>query len=250
MNHEDSVGIATPEGVEIELVLAGVGSRFVAALLDWLLRAVVLTALATVAVVAASVLGGGWATALQVLLLVALFCALFVYDVCFEVWANGQTPGKRWTGLRVVRTGGGPVGITTSAIRNLLRPIDFLPSAYLVGVVAIVATPRNQRLGDLAAGTLVVREGREPERAAAPWSPGRVVREEAARWDVSTVTACEVAAVTAFLERRAALPAEARSRIARELAERLWPKVGGAPTNLTHEGFLERVAAAKAARGA
>src|SRR5919204_560075 len=86
------------------------------------------------------------------------------YDIFVEVLNGGRTPGKMLNGLRVVRVEGHPVGFLTSAIRNVLRPIDFLPGAYLLGAVLILATRKNQRVGDIAAGTLVVRErtGYEP----------------------------------------------------------------------------------------
>ena len=91
---------------------------------------------------------------------ISAFLIFFVYDVAFEVLAGGRTPGKRWNGLRVVRTGGQPVGFVSSTIRNLLRVVDLLPGFYLVGIVSILVTKRNQRVGDLAAGTIVARAPR------------------------------------------------------------------------------------------
>ena len=91
----------------------------------------------------------------------------------FEVLGGGRTPGKRWTGLRVVRSGGRRSRFTRSAMRNILRLIDILPGFYGVGMAVIFVTPHNQRLGDLAAGTLVVRDrhgdrrGGDARRAAA-----------------------------------------------------------------------------------
>src|SRR5207253_9899772 len=150
------ITLATPEGVHLELTLAGVGSRFAAALVD---LAIQIALLIVIAVVGFVVIGGrsGFEVAAVTILSFLVFAA---YDILFEVFASGRTPGKRLNGLRVVRTDGSPVGFFTSAVRNVLRLADLLPGMYLAGIVSILVTRRNQRLGDLAAGTLVVRERR------------------------------------------------------------------------------------------
>src|SRR5947209_19253285 len=86
------------------------------------------------------------------------FALITFYDIFFEGFQSGRTPGKRLNGLRVVRVEGHPVNFLTSAVRNVIRPVDFLPTAYLLGAVVILATRKNQRIGDVIAGTLVVRE--------------------------------------------------------------------------------------------
>lgn len=248
MTYEDRISIPTPEGVELELVLAGVGSRLVATLADFVLKGVVLLALWIVG----DALGGeGFVVAL---LIVGSFLVWFGYDVAFETLAAGRTPGKRAAGLRVVRLGGGPVGFLASAVRNLLRLVDSLPGIYAVGAVCILFSRRNQRLGDLAAGTLVVRERRAPLPAAGLPVSDFGVRDFAAAdryaaWDVSGVTSFELVTVRRFLERRWQLDPGARGRLGWELAERLRPKVAGAPPDLHPEQFLEALAEAKASRG-
>lgn len=241
MDLEERVVLTTPEGLTVELALAGPGSRFTASLLDWLVRGVLFVALMIVGSVstAVAILGG--------------FVVLFGYDVVFEVAAGGQTPGKRWTGLRVVDAAGGPVRLIPSVIRNLLRLVDFLPAFYLVAIVTIVASRRNQRLGDIVAGTLVVRERKNGPDATsradvsswvprpAPQSPGG----PAPGWDVASVTAEELATVRRFLERRAELLPEARSRLAQELAARLRPKVSTPLASGHPEQFLEGLVAAR-----
>lgn len=251
---EDRLSITTPEGVTVDLVLAGAGSRGVAALVDAILQLILW--LAAIAVVAGAadvdLFGGGGggdddfyvAVALVTL---AAFVIQFVYDVLFETLGGGRTPGKRMSGIRVVRVGGAPVGFLSSAIRNLLRLVDLLPGAYLVGLIAIVASSKNQRLGDMAAGTLVVREKTgvaDPIRTS--WPP---LQAESGSVDVSTVTAEDLATIRKFLERRTSLEAVARQRLAHDLAWRLAPKVAGADPTSNPERFLEQVAAAKAARG-
>ncbi|MDP8988275.1 MAG: RDD family protein [Actinomycetota bacterium] len=193
------------------------------------------------ALAAADVDVGGWGAAFVT---VAWFLVLFGYDVLFEVAAGGRTPGKRWTGIRVVDRAGGPVRFVPSVIRNLLRLIDILPGFYLVGAIAVVVSARNQRLGDLAAGTLVIRERRNapPARWVVP------ATEDTSGWDVAQVTGEELATVRRFLERRRELLAPARTRLAGQLAGRLRPKVAGPGADVDDERFLELVAAAKAER--
>jgi uncharacterized RDD family membrane protein YckC len=245
VEYEDRVRIATPEGVDLELTLAGVGSRFSAALIDFLIQIGLLIALAV-----AFFLGvgfGGWGDALFTVLAFLLFAG---YDVLFEVFASGRTPGKRLNGIRVVRLDGSPVRFLTSATRNILRLID-IQFLYLVGIVCILVTSRNQRLGDLAAGTLIVRErlGARPDAFAAAVTPAPSPAGDWQVWDVGGVTAEELVAVRSFLERRSELTVEARSQLAGELAEGLRRKVPGMVEDGPPETFLESLVAAKEHRG-
>jgi uncharacterized RDD family membrane protein YckC len=251
VQYEDRMTIETPEGVAVTVPLAGVGSRFIAAAIDFTIQ-ITLVICAAVVFLAAGV-GGGARGGLFAL---AVFVVFFVYDVAFEVLSGGRTPGKRWTGLRVVRTGGEPVGFVTSSVRNLLRPVDFLPSAYLLGIATILATKRNQRLGDLAAGTVVARAPRKgaaapvARRAETVPAPAEPLPPALAAWDVSGVTASDMATVRSFLERRHSLEWNARTELARTMAVRLRPRVGGVSesTPLDDESFLELLARVKGAR--
>ena len=258
MSYEDRISIATPEGVDLELTLAGLGSRGIARIVDQVILLAVLLALGFLAGLAGAGSSGDagpgetgdGAGALAVAAVLVLVLAVqFGYDVLFEVLASGRTPGKRWSGLRVVRVDGAPVGFVTSAVRNLVRLVDSLPGMYAVGMVAVLASGRNQRLGDMAAATVVVRERRWPRRGAAMVSPvvARTPLDSSA-WDVSAVTAEELATVRRFLDRRAGLTVEARARLAADLAGRLGPKVVGPPPGVAPEEFLEDLAAAKSAR--
>ncbi len=240
--------MATPEGVTLEVTLAGVGSRFVAGLVDQILRTALLVSLVVLLTVAAH-RGGLSGGVLEAVLIVAVFLVQFAYDVLFETLASGRTPGKRWTGLRVVRAGGAPVGFVASALRNLLRVIDSLPGFYLVGIIAVMVTRNNQRLGDLAAGTVVVRERHRSVALPGPVVPAPGTPDAGqSLWDVSTVSAEELATVRRFLDRRATLSPAARDRLALEMANRLGPKVVGPPRDWEAEAFLEYVVAAKQAR--
>lgn len=241
MQYEDLITIPTPEGIELDYALAGAGSRFLAELVDIILRLVVLGAL--LAVLAAL---GSKNTAARVVAIVAAFLAWFMYDIVFEVWGGGRTPAKRWSGLRVVKAGGQPVGLGASAARTLLRIIDQWATLGLLGMLLISVTGRNQRLGDLAGGTIVLRERRpakaRPETAGVPTAePGL---------DVTRVTASDVATLRDFLARRDSLATEARARVAQALADGLAGKVGGLPPGgLPAERLLEAVVAAKRPSG-
>ncbi|MBV8693063.1 MAG: RDD family protein [Actinobacteria bacterium] len=242
MRYEDVISIDTPEGVPLELTLAGVGSRFLAAIVD---SAIQFATILLIVVIVSALGASGTVTAGGVVL---SFLVFFGYDILFEVKSSGRTPGKRLTGLRVVRRGGGPVGFRTSAVRNLLRLVDLLPGMYFVGIISVLATKQNQRLGDLAAGTLVLRE----IKATVPIAPVAVatpeLQDEVATWDVSGVTADELATVRRFLERRPGLAPAARTQLAEELTRRLYPKVVGPPPEVAAEHFLEQLVAAKAGR--
>src|SRR4051794_22808746 len=237
---EDRLAIATPEGVEVELTLAGIGSRVIAGTIDVIIEILLLGALAVLLHFLGTI-----GTAVYASL---YFAVIFFYDVLFEVLGGGKTPGKRWTGLRVVRAGGRPITFVRSALPNILRLIDILPIAYAIGMTAIFITPRNQRIGDLAAGTHVLRDRHgDRRRGEAPPPPPRFDAGPAADWDVSAVSSADVATVRAFLERRHTLQPHPRSTLAAELATRLRPRVGGA-NEQSDERFLEMLVAAKARR--
>jgi uncharacterized RDD family membrane protein YckC len=236
---DDRMAITTPEGIELELQLAGLGSRFIAGVTDLIIQAllVVILLLAT-----GAVSGGGDLN--LVAAVIGVFAILFFYPVVFELLGRGQTPGKRLCHLRVVREGGSPVDLPASAVRNLVRIVDGLPLSYLPTVISIVVTRHNQRPGDLAAGTLVVRDTAIALRAARAPEPGAAGLD----WDVSAITPQELAAVRSFLARRESLDPAARRRLALQLANGLAPKVAGAEIGGSGELFLERLAAVKSQR--
>lgn len=242
MTFDDRITIETPENVTLEVMLAGVGSRMAAALLDGLIRAAVITAFGVVLFATTDDTDPARTAIFAVVYFVMTFC----YDVAFEVLGRGRTPGKRATGLRVVREHGEPVGFVASAIRTLLRLVDGLPGMYAVGIVAVLLSRKNQRLGDMAAGTIVIRERTDVVTPA--WSPAEAAAHPDDAWDVAAVTRDELATARAFLARREQLVPEARTRVGLELATRLRAKVAGAPAELSPEQFLERLVAAKARR--
>lgn len=150
-----SLPIETPEGITFEYELASLSSRCWAFLIDLAIRAGVLlvVGMSMVALGPLAKAGAGvW--------MLVYFVLEWGYYVVFEVAMNGQSVGKRALSLRVVKVQGNPIGFFDSLLRNLLRGADILPGSYAVGVISVLATRRFQRLGDLAAGTIVIQEKR------------------------------------------------------------------------------------------
>ena len=160
---EETLDIQTPENVAFGYQIAGIGSRFLASLLDTLivglLQIVILIVLTLVIRMFDGSAFSGQISA-WVYAIFGLVAAVFYwgYYVFFEMLWNGQSPGKRWVGLRVIRSDGTPITLSEALIRNLARLVDFLPAAYGIGVVTMFIDKQSRRLGDLAAGTLVVQD--------------------------------------------------------------------------------------------
>lgn len=166
--------LPTPENVPITYEIAGVGSRFVAALIDSLILYAVGVGLligaaifAPLAPLQSTTSLGTWVIAIVVLF---SFATLVGYPLLFEIIWNGQTPGKRMIGIRIVREDGGPITGTAAIIRNVVRIVDFLPTYYIIGIIAMLIDRKSRRLGDLAAGTICVKERRDVtvDRLVAP----------------------------------------------------------------------------------
>jgi hypothetical protein len=163
--------------------------------------------------------------------------------------SNGYTHVGEFTLVQ-----GQPIEFVASAIRNVMRVIDFLPPIYLLGISSILVTKKNQRLGDLAADSIVVRERRaslappRPSWGPTPGVPTAPVVAGGGMLEVSLLTADEIAAVRHYLERRPQLESHVRREIAQTMAERLRPKVGGAPEDLRGEAFLIAIVDAKLER--
>mgnify|MGYP003628603859 CR=1 FL=1 len=152
---DTTLNIGTPEGVELKLPVAGLAPRSLAWLIDALIKYVAIFVFMIVGSLLGKV-GGG-------LTLLVLFIALWLYNVLFEVFNNGATPGKRALGLRVMNTNGTPVDWSGSVIRNLIRFVDVLPGCYAFGCTSVLLSKNFQRLGDLAAGTFVIHDpGKRP----------------------------------------------------------------------------------------
>lgn len=206
--------IETPESVTVTYPLAGIGSRGLAAIIDIGMLALLLlgevAAIALVAYVVTRFVGvdvigvyGAWLIAILIL---AMFATYWGYYIFGEVFQNGRTFGKRVMRIRVVRDDGSRVGVLDSVVRNVVRLIDIMPGTYAIGILSLVLSPQVKRLGDMAAGTVVVAEStidplsrpiapaQEISALVADYLSRRAVMTPAGRWQV----ACEL--LTAYDE--------------------------------------------------
>ena len=237
-------GIVTPEAVVLEFELASVGSRVLAQVVDMVARLILLN----VALIAgAGILAGAGDAGLVVFYVIVGFLLLFGYPVLTETLWNGQTFGKRVVGLRVVTVEGAPVRFRHAAIRGLIALVDFaLPPVGVCGTISVLVSRRSQRLGDLFAGTIVLRErtgATFPVPVSFPPLPG--YDAYARTLDVGAVTPDQYALIRSFLIRVNTLLPAARQRLAHELANPVATAMHHTPPpDVTAEAFLVSVAAA------
>lgn len=208
--------VETPEHVVLDYEIAGLGSRALATFLDTLVLGV--WSIAVGIVVMTQFSSGTWAGAL---LTVILFASTWGYFTFFEGLRRGQTPGKRWLGIRVVRDTGHAVTFGAAAARNLLRVVDFLPPPYLLGAVFVALHPRAKRLGDIVAGTVVVRD--RPVETAGRVAPQSDAHEVDAA-GMPELADDEFRVLREYAERAATLPPDVRARLAERLTARLAPR--------------------------
>ncbi len=164
----------------------------------------------------------------------AVFIVMAGYYMVFEILWNGQTPGKRLLGVRVMRENGYPIRPVDSVVRNLVRIVDWLPGMYGVGVLTMLLNKRSKRLGDFASGTIVVREG--ARGAAAAMIPSLSTSRGYA------LSNSDATLVRDFLSRRATMNAGARSELAQRLATTLASRYA-LSVDPDPERFLEELAA-------
>lgn len=223
--------IETPEHVELQRRLAGIGTRFIAGLLDTLiLTALLLVVWVLMLATVGRPLGAEltpWQWAIYILLWYAIYWGYFVF---FEMRTNGQSPGKKSQKIRVVKDGGGPITFTDVAIRNLLRVVDGI-GGYAVAGFVMFFTRKAQRLGDLAAGTVVVSEAstdytaRSDKRAKLQWE--QEATAEALR--ATGLTPEEYRVLTSYWSRRSQLTVDARQRILVNVIGPILQRTGQAP---------------------
>ncbi|HWF13140.1 MAG TPA: RDD family protein [Candidatus Acidoferrales bacterium] len=221
--------IETPEQTSIEFPLAGIGSRFLAVLIDTLIQiGTVIVILLMFGGLGYSVRGafgsipdylGPWIAAV---LIFFSFLLMFGYFILFESLWNGQTPGKRLTHIRVIKDSGQPISAIDAVARNLLRLVDQLPFAYGIGVLCAWISPQSKRLGDYVAGTVVVHE-KPLENVTLQWeSPAQ---NSAHHYGANRLTPEEFALIETFLSRRSALEAGVRYDAAYGIVRRIESKL-------------------------
>jgi uncharacterized RDD family membrane protein YckC len=257
----DQLSIDTPELVAIEMPLAGIGSRFIALLVDYLIWSAGLVALIFVGAIVLpamhvfSKMSEQWAIAIVIFI---VFLFQWGYFTLFEAFWNGQTPGKRVAGIRVIQRSGRAIGLFESMARNLVRYVDWFPGFYGVGIIAMFATRQHQRLGDLAAGTLVVRdkETEAPlwgdlgsrtftaqilERSAPIPEPHASVTLPA--MGIAKLSAADLEVLEGFFARRLDMGMATREMLAGRIALAIQAKSGlETPAGASVETFLEATA--------
>jgi uncharacterized RDD family membrane protein YckC len=192
--------VETPERVVFRHHIAGPVGRGIAYLVDAGVRVLLLVVLFQILAMAGALDHGPGAASTGLWLLV-LFLMEWGYFVFFEVIWNGQSPGKRVMGLRVIKEGGTPIGAIDSVLRNLLRTADFLPLAYFIGLLVMARDQRFRRLGDWVAGTLVVRETKPRLRPPITLTPP-LSEDERARYPAHLpLTSPEREALASFIRR-------------------------------------------------
>jgi uncharacterized RDD family membrane protein YckC len=249
--------IETPERVPLHFALASIGNRFIACAIDHTIQIVTLVVLIIVFAIISDYANLGsrlvnapkWVIAL---LVIVVFLLMSGYFAIFEWLWHGQTPGKRWMKLRVIREDGRPISFFEAIVRNLLRDFDIMPFPfYSIGLISVFSTERDQRVGDLVAGTVVVRE-REAEAPAFAEVFASPVSDPALRRsfqpvkfdaDVNSLTEQEISVVESFLRRRWDLKDYPRQwmawRVAMPILFKLRPRYDLA--TFSYEGFLEEL---------
>ena len=240
--------------------LAGIGSRFIALLVDYLiwgagLLVLIILALITLpAMHAFNVKSAQWAEAIVIF---TVFLFNWGYFTLFEAFWNGRTPGKRVARIRVIQRSGRSIGLLESMARNLVRYVDQLPFFYAVGVITMFVTSQHQRLGDLAAGTLVVRD-RDPESPLWGDSGSRTFTSQIYARDpipephtavtlpgigISKLSSADLEVLEGFFSRRLDMSLATRQALAQRIAAAIQAKSGlETPAGASVETFLEATA--------
>jgi len=240
-DYRQHLEIETPEHVVLDLEIAGIGSRALAAVLDMAILTGAGLALLTIVIILGSY-GVSLGRPGTILLVLGSFLEWNGYFILFEGMRRGQTPGKRMAGIRVVMDTGHAVTFGAAAARNLLRVADFLPPPYLIGVLLVAFHPRAKRLGDMVAGTVVSRD--RPQEGTPPPRVGPGESEEVA--SIPELGDEDFRLLTQFTARQGELAPAARVRLAAGLAARL--SAHPAPAGQSDMAHLLALHAAELAR--
>jgi len=262
---EETLIIETPERVPLAFALASIGNRFLAVAIDHFIQYFVIIVVAWAFLSISGINDVStienseffqempkWTIALMIIVLFLIFAGYFIF---FEWLWNGQTPGKRLLKLRVIREDGRPITLWEALARNLLRIFDAVPGfvlpVYSIGLIAIFLSNRDQRIGDMFAGTVVVRERADEaptfaETFSNPISDAafrRVQKPTVFQADTSQITELEIEVAESFLRRRWDLTERQRLWMAWRVALPLMYKIKPSYDleNFTYEGFLEEI---------
>ena len=251
MKFFNEIRLRTPESVELEFPLSGIGSRAYALFVDYTILSLVIAGFLFLWAIVSYQLTqyfpsakglGSWLIAVPVLLCFVIFVGYFVF---FETLWQGQTPGKRLAQIRVIRDDGRPIALPQATLRALLRTFDDL-SFFVVGFLLIVIGKKEKRLGDWVAGTVVIQEQRSKkgtiqvlDEAKARQVATYLLEEQ----EVSSLRPDDFAVVREYLRRRSTLSARARETVSLRLAKQVQQRLGmdGLPFDMSAHTFLEGV---------
>lgn len=248
----NQVKLRTPESVELDFTLAGIGNRALALLIDYMALLLLLAGFTTIwlilsdqileIVVALSGSANGvdlWLSAITMLVTFAIYQGYFVF---FESVWQGQTPGKRYSKIRVIRDDGRNAGLAQATLRGLLRPVDDI---FLLGAFLIFFSSREKRLGDFVAGTIVIQE--EQSAVAANFLVSNAAQDLAKQLpqlaNVSQLLPDDFAVIREYLQRRGQMTFQAKSEVNLQLARQVKQVIGleKVPPNVTPDLFLEAI---------
>ena len=243
--YESDGRVTTSEAVEVELPVAHVFARCLSALIDLVVLAISLVALALIAV---RLLDGASMAVAQTAMIVTLVLAVLGIPIALETITRGKTVGKLVLGLRTVRDDGGPIGFRHAVVRGLTAWIEIYLAQGTVALTAALLTKRNRRLGDLAAGTYVINE-RQTMRLPLPSAMPKELEAWALGADIAALPDTLALSVRQFLVRAPSMTPQARHSLGTELARRVSRHVAPPPPPGTHPAtFLAGVLAARRRR--
>jgi uncharacterized RDD family membrane protein YckC len=227
--HPDQHTIETPEQMSLDLPMAGIGSRFLAMAVDTLIE----IGIGLVTLIVVGFLGAfdllpnaqQYSTWLVAGLVIVIFLLMYGYFAIFEILWNGQTPGKRVAGIRVVKDSGRPLTAAETIGRNLLRIVDNLPGFYALGVLVALLNAKNKRIGDFIAGSIVVREASLSELKPVWQTPDAEIARSTPPLGGARLSIEDLTLIDTFLNRRQHLAADVRSQMAHQILNRLKPKL-------------------------
>jgi len=234
---ERSVDVRTGEAVSIRYELAGLGSRFLAVAIDTVAQVLIVVVISIALGLAGTAIErtlprtnlGPWIVAIWV---AVLFVVTIGWFIVFEIWWSGRTPGKRAIGIRVLRDGGLPIDAGAAVIRNLVRLVEMLLVAYAASAASTLLSKENKRLGDFAAGTIVVRDRADPIPDLDAYLERRARPDTGLREDDRVL-------IERFLARRASLEPHARWVLASQIADKVRPTLNASYGGLDDEQLLE-----------
>ncbi len=242
------IRVRTPESVELEFILAGIGNRLFALVVDYLIWGAALIGVLILWAIVSIQLQTSfsnvqnlelWLTAISFLIVFAVYTGYFVV---FETVWQGQTPGKRFVKIRVIRDDAQPVGLSQALLRSLLRPID---DSFFIGMFLIILSKREKRLGDWVAGTIVVQEERPIVTSSFPVSPdAQSLADNLLKTaNVKALLPDDFAVIREYLQRRSLMDDRAKSELNLQLARQARELIGlqDLPFQMTPDLFLEAV---------